>query len=466
MIGERTLYVDKVGVAGTDRIILTDQKSLAHVPMLFLTSPTTALTVGFGSGGASYSYLQYRSLKQLDCVEICPTVLDFCGLLTVANKGRVLKYTRQRGPTPIDPRYSIIIDDVRSYLRFTRKRYNIIATDCTDLRYKTNANLYDYEYFRLCRDRLTSGGMVVVWTPLGGMTTDTLQLALRTFQKVFPDFAVWYMNNEPTHYILLVGAPGPLQIDYRLMREKLKEKAVANDLRELLLDDADKLLSCYVTDGRALAADLDEGRINSENHPYLEFLSPRYGYSEQPLFDNLDWLMSKADKVETHLKPGSYEPGDLARLRKYAAAVPWIVAGHKRARQLKFDEATRDYMRASELCPEDRATSRLLDFDLLQARASAWRNDIWSRYNLGKAMMIRKRYDEAIERLKSCVALGVAMRGRPMESETVAQIRGAADLLRQIYEQLGRKREAEQLAAQMKDLPTSATGQAMPPPSR
>ena len=53
-VGDRTIYVDAVGVAGTDRILLTDQKSLAHVPMLILEDPKRALTVGFGSGGASW----------------------------------------------------------------------------------------------------------------------------------------------------------------------------------------------------------------------------------------------------------------------------------------------------------------------------------------------------------------------------------------------------------------------------
>jgi len=466
VIGERTLYVDKVGVAGTDRILLTDQKSLAHVPMLFLTGPTTALTVGFGSGGASWSYLQYSSLKKLDCAEICATVLEFAGLLTVANKGRVLSFARKNFLAPLDPRYSIIIDDVRSYLRFTPKRYNIIATDCTDLRYKTNANLYDYEYFKLCRDRLTSGGMVVVWMPLGGLSPDTFRLALRTFQKIFPNFAIWYMNNEPTHYILLVGTLEPLQIDYRLLCQKLKEPTVASDLGELHLDDPDKLLSCYLTDGRTLAADLGEGPINSENHPYLEFLSPRYGYSEQPLYDNLDWLLSRAGTVESHLKPGTYQPQDVARLRKYAAAVPSIIEGHKKYRQMNCEEATRAYMRAHELCPEDRSTARLLDFELLQARAAALGRDIWSRYNLGKSLAIQGRFDEAIERLKACVNIGVGMRDLPLEKTTVTQIHDAAQVLRQIYEQLGKKKEIEQLAEQMRDLPTSATAQAAPAPSR
>jgi spermidine synthase len=72
--GYKTLDVDNVGVAGTDRIMLTDQKSLAHIPMLLLREPRSALTVGFGSGGASWSFTRYASLKRIDCVEICCNV--------------------------------------------------------------------------------------------------------------------------------------------------------------------------------------------------------------------------------------------------------------------------------------------------------------------------------------------------------------------------------------------------------
>jgi len=461
-IGERTLYVDKVGVAGTDRILLTDQKSLAHIPMLFLDNPTSALTVGFGSGGASWSYLQYPSLKKLDCVEICRTVVEFWPLLTVSNHGFL-------GRRP-DPRYTLIVDDVRSYLRFSPQRYDIIATDCTDLRYKTNANLYDYEYFRLCRDRLTSSGMVVAWMPLGGLAHDTFLLALRTFYKVFPDFTIFYMNNEPTHYILLIGPQAPLQIDYRLMSAKLKEPAIARDLAELLLDDPDKLLSCYMTDTRALAADLDrDDTVNSENYPYLEFLSPRYGYSEQPLYANLAWLVekSKASPIEPLLKPGSYEPADLERLRKFRAAVPDLIEGHKKFRQaadrssgMNFDAATGAYMRAHQICPEDRATARLLNFEMLLMAAASAPRDVWPSYQLGRSLAVQKRYDEAISYLDACLTIGVSGGPLPATKQTFAWIRNAADLLREIYEQQGNKRALEQLATRMKDLPTSVTKQA------
>ena len=49
------------------------------------------------------------------------------------------------------PRYKIILDDARAYLRYSKESYDIITTDCTDLKYKSNAALYDFEYFQFCR---------------------------------------------------------------------------------------------------------------------------------------------------------------------------------------------------------------------------------------------------------------------------------------------------------------------------
>lgn len=221
--GHRTVFVDGVGVAGTDKILLTDQKSLAHVPMLLVPGAKSALTVGFGSGGASYSYTRYEELERIDCVEIASTIMNAAPTLTASNHGVL-----ESG----DPRFRVILDDARSYLQFTDIRYDIIATDCTDLRYKTNANLYDLEYFTLCRDRLTDKGMVVVWMPLAGLSEEAFTVALRTFHRVFPHMSVWFMNNEPTHYILLIGTKDKPEYNYEYAVARLKDPKVAEDLAE------------------------------------------------------------------------------------------------------------------------------------------------------------------------------------------------------------------------------------------
>src|SRR5262249_13674814 len=174
----------------------------AHVPMLLNSEARRVLTVGFGSGGASWSFSRYASLDRIDCVEIDPSVFHAAPALTASNHA-----------VWTDRRFRLILEDARHYLASTDAQYDVISTDCTDLRYKSNANLYTTDYFSYCRRRIRPGGIVTVWMPLGGLGGDTFRMALRTFRDVFPHTAVWYMTNQPTHYLLLVGSDRTIDVD-------------------------------------------------------------------------------------------------------------------------------------------------------------------------------------------------------------------------------------------------------------
>lgn len=448
-LGHRTLYVDNVGVAGTDPIMLTDQKSLAHIPMLLLPDACSALTVGFGSGGASWSYTRYDSLERIDCIEICPVVLKAAPYLLESNHG-VLNLR--------DPRYRIIIDDVRSYLRFTDQTYDIIATDCTDLRYKTNANLYDYEYFQLCRKRLTDDGMVVVWMPLAGLMDEDFRMTLRTFYRVFPEMSVWYMNNEPTHYILLVGTKKPLKIDYLAMKKKLSEPDVKNDLWELNLDDVDKLLSCYLVGPDNLPVLIGNGKINTENHPYLEFDTPKQGYGEEPLVKNLKTLLNYRSDIFEIIKPASITEQERSRLQKFVSAVPDVINGICAYRLLELTQAAEYWLNAKKKCPEDRSVAALLEFYELRKRIDAFPFEKWSKLELGKVLIVQKRYDEAIVWFKRVVEDYDSLSPSVMNSKDYEMLRDAYNYLAQCYNALGKDREAKEFFDKAKNLNPSSAG--------
>ncbi len=288
---------------------------------------------------------------------------------------------------------------MRSYLRFTGRAYDIIATDCTDLRYKTNANLYDYEYFGLCKKHITDDGMVVAWMPLAGLSDEMFRLALRTFYRIFPDMTIWYMNNEPTHYILILGTKKPLKIDYALMKKKLQEPTVKADLAELYLDDADKILSCFVCDKNILEGFLAGKKVNSENRPYLEFESPKYGYGEKPLIDNLETLMSLHSSVLPYVENVPDQAAFVKRMNRYFKAIPHIIAGHEAYRELKIEDACREYMEAVRIVPEDNATLALLDFEELKLRIAAYPTDPWGYRQLGAVYFLQGRYQDAVTAL-------------------------------------------------------------------
>ena len=399
LVGERMIYVDGVGVAGTDPIMQTDQKSLAHIPMCLLPDPKSALTVGFGSGGCSYSLLLHDRLEKVHCVEICPTVTEAAPTLDDANhhffkNESVLEFARH------DPRYKLILDDARSYLKYTTEKYDFIATDCTDLRYKSNANLYDLEYFDACRKKLTKDGIVVVWMPLAGLHRDIFRTALRTFHKVFPQMGVFFMDNEPTHYILLIGWQEKIALDYRLFEKTLAEADVREDLGELYLDDPVKLLSCFITGGEKLGKLLEGKELNTENNPVIEFESPRYGYYDQPVIDNLGDLLASGVSPMEFMVPGSIPPKEAERLGRYEKALPAVIAGLGDFRLMELEKATRSWIAASKLAPEDLSLTRnLMTFPLLQKRIQAEPANFFNYLWLGRSYMLQDKKDYAYDLL-------------------------------------------------------------------
>ncbi len=393
-IGHRVIHIDNSSVAGTDRILLTDQKSLAHIPALLLENPRSALTVGFGSGGASWSYLQYREMERVDCIEICASVPRLAHTLRASNHGLLDQWDRQSslvGQTFHAGRFRVIIDDARSYLRFTKTRYDIIATDCTDLRYKSNANLYDVEYFELCRDAITEQGMVVVWMPLAGMSPEVFACAMRTFAHVFPDMSVWFMHNEPTHYLLLIATPQPLRINIARMRERISRLEIRNDLAEVSLHQAEKILSCFLTTAPAIEEHLRALNpvLNTENTPFLEFESPKFGLGDEPLLANLEILRQHRQPVTPYLDDSATQPEFMARLDRFVAAVDTVLAGHAHLRRLDLRQAARSYLAAKEICPADESLDFLLGFDDLRRRMKRNPYDAWAVLSMAEITLIR-----------------------------------------------------------------------------
>lgn len=389
-IGTRKLFVDNVPVAGTDRIILTDQKSLAHLPVLFAKNPTSALTVGFGSGGASYSYLLYPELTRVRAVEISTTVLRpaIQRPLAASNHGLIDKLSE------LAPRYGIIGDDARSYLRFTTDRYDSIATDCTDLRYKSNANLYDLEYFQFCRERITDDGMVVVWMPLGSISEDVFLIALNTFAQVFGEQThVWYHNNDMIHYILLVGTKRAMQIDYRLAAQRLSRPEIHADLAEVGLADIDKMLAGYVTGGKPLLRTLAGRRLNTEDHPIIEFEAARAIAPPRQLWANLHALYKDRQSVLSLIDAATLTPESRERIDRMERAAPTIARGLELMHvQVDLYAAAKQFADARKIAPDDPSLDSLEMFELQKRMLQADPTDAGLAYSLGRGDLGRAQF--------------------------------------------------------------------------
>jgi len=378
---ERRLQIDNVWIAGTNPVMRTAHKTLAHVPSLLHPDPKNVLTVGFASGGTSYSFTRHAGIERIECVEIADEVLKTREFFSSIND-HVLD----------DPRFRIALEDARSYLLLGNGAYDIIATDCTDLRYKSDANLYTLEYFQLCRRRLREDGLLVVFLPFGGLAEPVLRGVLGTFQEVFPDGTLWYLSNHPTHYFLLVGSTKPLEVDWPLLRGRVEASAVAADLADVNLDDPYRILASFLMDSATLRRFVAGARTNSVDRPWVEFEAPR---AVSPgLLDNLELVLYAADPT---IPPVSGMSGEeRSTLDRTVRASRAIARGHIHASRGQMNAARYEYEEAAALLPEDVSLQRILGMaeeqkqELLR-RLAARPGDMESRYDL--ALLLRRRGD-------------------------------------------------------------------------
>ncbi|UCG16642.1 MAG: fused MFS/spermidine synthase [Phycisphaerales bacterium] len=350
------LYVDSQGVAGTYPAIVTDQKMWAHLPALLHPEAQRALSVGFGTGGTSYSMLLHAI--GIDCVEIEPRVADTHDLFVSENHGMV-------GPNQNRPNFQLIIDDARGWLHVAPRKYDMILTDMTSIQYRGNGNLYTTDFFRLMQDKLNEGGLSCAWVPITGVTAEQLKIVLRSFQEVYPHTSVWYMLNLPTDFVILVGTPQPLSIDLSMITRRMQRPLVQRDLAVIGFDNPYQLLACLLLAEDDVAAYVGPGPLHTDDRPVLDYLTHASRY-RRTLADNLaEMLLYRSDASQyVTAWPTGISPGELTTTTdtipavglKWNEAAAHIITGHIHAVSAKPDGlrlARKAYGAAARLLPED-----------------------------------------------------------------------------------------------------------------
>jgi spermidine synthase len=352
---DRRIYIDNQAVAASGKYSKVDQKMLAHLPLLLHPQPETALTVGFGSGGTSYSMTTHG--VRTDVAEIEPEVVRSAHLFEMQNHG-VLR----------SPLLEVVLNDARNHLYVTRKRYDVISTDVTNLQYKQNGSLYTREFFQLCADRLTPGGVMASWIPLG-LFDDEFATLLATFREVFPHATLWFFDQIPTSFAVVIGTERELEMDYERIRRGFEIPAVREDLARILVFHPLHLVHFLYLDEDGYDEIAMGAPLHTDDHPILEFRSHvSYHAAPQRYREQLArvWSLkprSVASRIR-NLPPSERE--DLHRYERLARAWGgfWVSeqlgaltsgndAGHRRRQLERLQEA-------AEAVPEYAPASRRL----------------------------------------------------------------------------------------------------------
>lgn len=272
--GWRGISIDDQLVASTRPDALVDSKMLAHLPLLLHPEPKNALTVGFGSGGTSWSL----ALHDIDAwaVEIEEEVIRSASYFTVQNHN-ILDQKN----------FHLVLDDARNFLQVTSKKFDVISTDVTNIQYKQNASLYTKEYFELMKSRLTQEGVACAWIPMVGISMEDFKILLNTFEEVYPHATLWIFDHMSTYYGVLIGTPKELRVTKKRMREFFANPRIVKDLEKIKITKPEQFKGFLHLEETGYDQFIQStSAIHTDDMPILEFSSPQNFYSSFQDFTN------------------------------------------------------------------------------------------------------------------------------------------------------------------------------------
>jgi spermidine synthase len=246
------------------------QARFAMIPMLFTPNLDKALVIGLGTGNTLRVVSRF-AFRQIDAVEIAPHIVD---------AARLWFRDVNSGVFDRDPRVRLSLADGRNFLLVSNHRYDLITIEVSSIWISGEADLYNREFYDLCRAHMTDRGVLQQWVQIHHMRTQDLLVILNTAARVFPHLA-FFVGPEQG---LLIASPGPLECDYRNLAAYDADPGVREELQSLQLPSMASLLGEMVLYGesfhRVLAllpplSGLPPDFASTDNQPYLEYQTPK-----------------------------------------------------------------------------------------------------------------------------------------------------------------------------------------------
>jgi spermidine synthase len=255
-------------VDASDSGDMPTQLALAYFPLFLRPHARNALVIGFGSGTTSGSVLLFPETR-VTCCEIEPAVFAASTYFSEVNH-----------EPEHSPRFSIVLDDGRSFLQGTEERFDLIISEPSNPWMAGVSNLFTEEFYDLVSKRLAPGGMLAQWIQAYSFSRSDYALIVRTVMRVFPEVRLVRISAGDT---ILLASALPMTTTPRAMHEVQARVDALPEVRSDLekhfsTSDVRRLLLTHVlldTEGMRRLAERDRGDgINTDTNMRLEFDAP------------------------------------------------------------------------------------------------------------------------------------------------------------------------------------------------
>jgi len=257
--GTLKLTSDGVNIAG-DGIHRVAQKMLGHLGPFLNKNAQEVLSIGFGSGETTACLARHK-LKNIDCVEIAPEVvevaLQYFGHINLGDK--------------LHETVNMTYMDGKNYLYLTDKKYDVIINGADIPTYPGSAPMFGKEHFQNALEHLDNNGLFITKLHLHGIPKTCFDSIIGTFTEVFPHVTIWFPTTKTFSFFYLVGSNQEQFFSINHLRKQLKNYNVANSVSFLNWKTDLDMLTCYIGDQNDIARYLEDYNINSDYQPFVEF---------------------------------------------------------------------------------------------------------------------------------------------------------------------------------------------------
>jgi spermidine synthase len=262
---QHVLYLDGLHQANDQPAMVKLHRTLGHLPMVLHGTPRDVLVVGMG-GGATPGAVSQHAGTQVQVVELSTSVVGAAPFFAHVNYD-ILK----------QPNVAIRVDDGRSFLTFTDRRFDVITADVIQPGHAGAGHVYSREYFSLVRRALKPDGVVLQW--IGKRPSVEYKLIMRTFLDVFPHATLWNDGE------FMAATLEPMQIDRGAIDRMRADQATREALDAIGLTGFDVLRNWYTAGPDEMRAFVGDGPVLTDDRPLVEYhhwLPPAH---EQPPLD-------------------------------------------------------------------------------------------------------------------------------------------------------------------------------------
>src|SRR5262249_51803067 len=166
-----------------------------------------------------------------------------------------------------------LVDDARSHISATPRRYDVIVSEPSNPWRAGVANLFTEDFYLSARGVLRKGGIFGQWVQLYFLESSSLKMIFRTFHRVFPEVQVWWLDRGN---LLGLGSESALPIRRARAEAMLDGPFREERLRWSGLGTSPEFFGRFVLGTPEVEAFIADGTaLHTDDRPLLEFQAPR-----------------------------------------------------------------------------------------------------------------------------------------------------------------------------------------------